>query len=54
MNENADLIRAAFPKHYSGINDALLDFDFETALKLLHDAELNSAAACPGQCACIG
>jgi hypothetical protein len=45
MNENADLLRAAFPNHYSRINDAVQDFDFDMALTLLHDARRGSADA---------
>ncbi len=44
MNENADLIRAAFPNHYGRINDAIQGFDCQTALTLLHDAQQSSAA----------
>jgi two-component system sensor histidine kinase/response regulator len=45
MNENADLLRAAFPNHHSRINDAVEEFDFDTALTLLHDAKRGSAVA---------
>jgi two-component system sensor histidine kinase/response regulator len=45
MNENADLIRAAFPHHYGRINDAVQEFDFDMALTLLQDARRSSAVA---------
>jgi hypothetical protein len=45
MNENADLIRAAFPDHYSRINDAILELDFDMALTLLQHARQGTAVA---------
>ena len=43
MNENADLISAAFPKHHRRMNNAVQDFDFDAALRILHEAQLSGA-----------
>jgi two-component system sensor histidine kinase/response regulator len=42
LDENADLLLAAFPNHYRRIDDAIKLFNFETALTILRDA----AATC--------
>ncbi len=41
LNDSADLLRGAFPDHYDKISDAVQDYDFETALKVLREAELS-------------
>ena len=38
LNEHADLISAAFPHHHRRMNDAVQNFDFNTALQVLHEA----------------
>jgi PAS domain S-box-containing protein len=38
MAANTDLLRAAFPEHYRKLNDAILSFDYDTALAALRAA----------------
>ncbi len=43
LEENADLLNAAFPVHYRQINDSIRSFDFEAALAALRTAISTSA-----------
>jgi hypothetical protein len=38
LNENRALLTAALPAHFQRIDDAVSQFDFEEALRLLKDA----------------
>ncbi|HEX5364878.1 MAG TPA: PAS domain S-box protein [Gallionella sp.] len=57
VQENADLLRAAFPEHYRKIDDAIHAFDFNAALLSLKAASASSeqaASAGSGQAAPAG
>jgi CheY-like chemotaxis protein/HPt (histidine-containing phosphotransfer) domain-containing protein len=43
LDENAELMEAAFPQHLRRIEDAIQSFDFESALTLLREAVTTSA-----------
>ena len=45
LDENGDLLASAFPEHFHRIDDAVRNYDFETALAVLNEAKASARDA---------